>query len=53
MSGDRKAPASLLQRSMDKAVSMMRLPPRDEENVCTRCGVPDVHCQCPAMEADQ
>lgn len=37
---------NLLNRRMAKAVSMMGLPPRDAENVCTRCGAPAVHCQC-------
>jgi hypothetical protein len=39
---------NLLNRRMAKALSMMKLPPRDDENVCTLCGVPDVHCQCEA-----
>lgn len=43
---EKTAVDNLLNRRMARAVSMMGLPARDAENVCTRCGVPDVHCQC-------
>ena len=38
---------NLLNRRIKKAISMMRLPRTlDDDGICTRCGVPDVHCQC-------
>lgn len=39
-------PDNFLNRRMAKALSMMSLPERDDENVCVECGAPDIHCQC-------
>ena len=46
---DRLPPENLLNRRRRKDLARI-VGPRtlDDENVCTRCGVPDVHCQCPA-----
>ena len=46
---DRLPPENLLDRRRRKDLARI-VGPRtlDDENVCTRCGVPDIHCQCPA-----
>ena len=45
---------SLLNRRRRKDLARI-VGPRtlDAENICTRCGVPDVHCQCPDVDTNE
>jgi hypothetical protein len=42
---------SLLTKRRRKDLARIHRPALDEEGVCTVCGVPDVHCQCPDIDA--